>query len=144
MATLTGSVLGHIKSQSALVVPDQSGHELILAETTGTQKSSDPNWSDASLAYTSVTDIIDGKGTRPGYYVNTRSDGDRDWGTFEGRITTVNNMRMVDGAYQNTGGTGKFRGLSGSGTFKSRSTSPRNVEVTCTGTYHLAASKAAS
>ena len=144
MATLTGSVLGHVKLQSVLRISDHPSHELILAETLGTQKASDPNWNDASLTYASITDIMDGNGTQRGYYVNTRADGDRDWGSFEGRVTTVNNMLMVDGTYQNTGGTGRFRGMNGNGTFKARATSPTTVEVAYHGTYHLAAAKAAS
>ena len=144
MATLTGSVLAHTKSQSAIFLSDHPSHELLLAETAGTQKASDSNWNEASLTYASVTDLMDGSGTQRGYYINTRADGDRDWGTFEGRVTTVNNMLMVDGTYQNTGGTGKFRGMHGNGTFKARQTSPRTVEVAYHGIYHLAAMKAAS
>jgi hypothetical protein len=139
MANLSGSFSGHIKSQSAIVVPDQSGHDLVLGEVVGTQKSADPNWNNASLTYAATTDLIDGKGTQRGYFLNTRADGDRDWGTFEGRVTTVNGLLTVEGTYQETGGTGKFKGITGNGTFKTRMTSPRDVEATYQGTYQLVA-----
>jgi hypothetical protein len=142
MANLTGSFSGHIKSQSAIAVPDQSGHDLSLAEVVGTQKTTDPNWNNASLTYVGTTDLIDGKGTQRGFYVNTRSDGDREWGTFEGRVTTVNGLPVVEGSYQNSGGTGRFKGLIASGTFKTRMTSPHDVEGTYQGTYQLATAKA--
>jgi hypothetical protein len=142
MANLTGSFSGHIKSQSAIAVPDQSGHDLSLAEVAGTQKSPDANWNNASLTYSGITDIIDGEGTQRGYFLNTRADGDRDWGTFEGRVTTLNGLLTVEGTYQETGGTGKFKGLTGNGTFKTRMTSPRDVEATYQGTYQLATAKA--
>jgi hypothetical protein len=143
MATLNGSFSGIVKSQSVIAVPGPSGHDLSLAEINGTQKSSDPNWNNASLTYCGITDIVDGKGTQRGYFQNSRADGDRDWGTFEGRVTTVNGMLMVEGTYQTTGGTGKFKGITGNGTFNTRMTSPTNVEATHQGTYELVAAKAA-
>jgi hypothetical protein len=139
MTNLTGSFSGHLKSQSAVVVPDQSGHDLSLAEVVGTQKSADPNWNNASITYVATTDLVDGKGTQRGYFLNTRADGDRDWGTFEGRVTTVNGLLTVEGTYQETGGTGKFKAITGNGTFKTRMTSPRDVEATYQGTYQLVA-----
>ncbi len=142
MATLNGTFSGSIKLQSAIAVPDQSGHDLSLAEIVGTQKSSDPNWNNASLTYWGITDVIDGKGTQHGYYVNSRADGDRDCGTFEGKVTTVRGELTVEGTYRITGGTGKFTGITGNGTFTTRMTSPRDVEATHQGTYELAAAKA--
>jgi hypothetical protein len=139
MTNLTGSFSGHIKSQSAIAVPDQSGHDVSLAEVTGTQKTSDANWNNANLTYVGTTDVTDGKGTQRGFYVNTRADGDREWGTFEGRVTTVNGLPTVEGTYQNSGGTGRFKGMTANGTFKTRMTSPRDVEATYQGTYQLAA-----
>lgn len=142
MPTLTGSFSGHFKSQSVIAVPDQSGHEVSLAEVVGTQETSDPNWNNASLTYVGTTDMIDGNGTQRGFYINTRADGDREWGTFEGRVTTVNGLPTVEGTYQNAGGTGRFSGMTANGTFKTRMTSPRDVEGTYQGTYQLAAAKA--
>ena len=142
MANLSGSFTGHIRSQSALAVPDQPGHDIVLAEVAGTQKSADPNWNNASLTYVATSDLVDGKGTQHGYFVNTHVDGDRDWGTFEGKVSTVNGLLTVEGTYQETGGTGKFKGITGKGTFKTRMTSPRDVEASYQGTYQLAAAKA--
>ena len=142
MANLAGSIAAHVKSQSVIAVPDQPGHDLSLAEVTGTHKTSDANWNNAILTYVGTTDLIDGKGTQHGFYVNTRPDGDREWGTFEARVTTVNGLPNAEGSYQVVGGTGRFKGMSGKGTFNTRMTSPRDVEGTYQGTYQLAAAKA--
>ncbi len=142
MTNISGSFSGHIKSQSAIAVPDQSDHDLSLAEVVGAQKTSDPNWNNASLTYVATIDILDGNGTQRGFYVNTRADGDREWGTFEGRVTTVNGMPTVEGTYQNTAGTGRFKGITANGTFKTRMTSPHDVECSYEGTYQLAAAAA--
>jgi hypothetical protein len=143
MPTLTGSFSGQITSQSAIAVPDQSGHDLSLAEVVGTQKSTDANWNDASLTYVGTTDVVDGKGTQRGFYSNTLPDGNREWGTFEGRVTTVNGVPTVEGTYKNSGGTGRFKGMTANGTFKTRMTSPRDVEGSYEGSYQLAVAKAA-
>jgi hypothetical protein len=143
MATLNGTFSGGIKSQSAITVPDQSGHDLSLAEITGTQKTSDPNWNNANINYWGITDVIDGKGTQRGYFVNTHTDGDTDCGTFEGKVSTAGGQFVVEGTYQYTGGTGRYKGMTGAGTFQTRVTSPRTVEATHQGTYQLAAAAAA-
>jgi hypothetical protein len=142
MPTITGSFSGNVKLQTAIAVPDQSGHDLSLAEIGGTQKSSDANWNNATIHYWGITDLIEGQGTQRGYFVNNRGGGDRDWGTFEGKVAMSGGQITVEGTYQNTDGSGKFKGLSGKGTFKTKMTSPKDVEATWQGTYELAASKA--
>jgi len=48
----------------------------------------------------------------------------------------------VEGTWQFTGGSGKFKGLTGGGKFKTRMTSPRDVVCTWEGAYELASAKA--
>ena len=47
----------------------------------------------------------------------------------------------VEGKYKFTGGNEKFKGLTGNGTFKTRMTSPRDVEATWQGAYELVSAK---
>ena len=115
MPAITGSFSGKVNMQKAVALSDQPNHELNLAEIMGTQMSSDENWNKAAITYWGTTDIVDGKGTQRGYFVNVHSEGDRDWGTFEGRVTTKGAEITVEGTYQFTGGSGKFKGLSGGG-----------------------------
>ena len=142
MPAVTGSFSGNVKLQTAIAVSDQSGHDLSLAEIGGTQKSSDANWNNATINYWGITDVIAGQGTQRGYFVNNHGEGDRDWGTFEGRVATSGGQITVEGTYQHTGWSGKFKSLSGNGTFKTKMTSPRDIEATWQGTYELAAAKA--
>lgn len=63
--------------------------------------------------------------------VNERADGSRDWGTFEGTF------RLSDG-------TGKLARASGQGTYKTRLTSPTELECRWHGRYELAVSAQAA
>ncbi|HVP49155.1 MAG TPA: hypothetical protein VMT32_21325 [Bryobacteraceae bacterium] len=142
MATVTGSFTGKVKVQTAIAASDQSNHELNLAEIRGTQKSSDENWNNAAITYWGVTDVVDGQGTQRGYFENVHTSGDRDWGTFEGTVAAKGGQITVEGRYQNNGGTGKFNGLTGNGTFKTTMSSPTDVEASWQGAYELASAKA--
>jgi hypothetical protein len=142
MPALSGSFSGSVKVQTALALSDQSNHELNLAEIGGTQKSSDEKWNNAAITYWGATDTVNGKGTQSGYFTQFHGDGDRDWGTFEGKVATSGAEITVEGTWQFTGGSGKFKGLSGGGKFKTRMTSPRDVECTWQGAYELATAKA--
>ncbi len=144
MPNLSGSFSGRAAAQPALVLHDVSNHDLNLIEVRGVQKSPDEKWNDCKITYWGTADLIAGSGTQSGYFVNDHPDGDRDFGTFEGRIVTSGAEVTLEGTWKFTGGTGKFRGLKGGGTYTGRMTSPVNVENTWEGTYEIAAkSKAA-
>jgi len=82
--------------------------------------------------------VIAGNGPQRGYFVNEHADGDRDFGTFEGRIATSGGQVTIEGAWIFTGGTGTLEGLTGGGSYRGKMTSPREVENTWEGTYELA------
>jgi hypothetical protein len=44
--------------------------------------------------------------------------------------------------FQHTGGSGKFKGITGNGTFKTKMRSPSEVQATWQGAYELATAKA--
>jgi hypothetical protein len=143
MTSLTGSVSAYFRSRSMITIPDQPGHTLMLGEAAGTQQTSDPLWNNASLTYSAVTEMMNDEGTQRGYFVNSHANGDRDWGSFEGHVTTVSGILTVEGTYQITGGSGTFSSVTGSGTFTTRLVSADQIEVNYEGTYQLAAAKAA-
>jgi hypothetical protein len=142
MPAMTGSFTGSIRQQTAVSLPDQADHELSLAEIGGTQKVTDENWNNATITYWGFTDFAGGAGTQRGYFVDNHTNGDRDWGTFEGRVAVTGGQFTVEGTFQFKGGTGKFKSLSGGGTFKTKLTSPKTVEASWQGTYELASAKA--
>ena len=142
MPAISGSFSGSVKVQTAVALSDQSNHELSLAEISGTQKSSDERWNNAAITYWGITDLVGGRGSQRGYFAHVHAKDGRDWGTFEGSITTSGAEITVEGTWQYTGGDGKFQGLTGKGTFKTKMTSPRTVEASWQGTYELATTKA--
>ncbi len=142
MPAMTGSFSGNVNLQTAISPPDLPNHQLNLAEIAGMQKCSDEKWNNATITYWGFTDLLEGKGTQRGYFVNRHAEGDRDWGTFEGRVATSGGQMTVEGTWQFTGGSGKFNGLTGGGTFKTRMSSPVEVEASWQGTYELAVARA--
>src|ERR1700730_628633 len=115
MPAITGSFSGNVNVQSALAVSDQSNHELGVAEIHCTQKSSDEKWNKAQMTYWGLTDVVDGKGSQRGYFVTVHGENGRDWGTFEGKITTRGGEIGVEGTLQFTAGSGEFKKLTGNG-----------------------------
>jgi hypothetical protein len=142
MPAITGSFSGKVMQQTALALSDQPNHELNLAEITGTQKSSDEGWNGSVITYWGTTDAVDGKGTQRGYFVNVHRDGDRDWGTFEGKVASSAGQTTAEGTFHFTGGSGKYNGVSGGGAFQTKMSSPADVAGTWHGTYELASAKA--
>lgn len=139
MPKLSGSFSAHVSAETTLFPADQPSHQVQLAEVHAIQRSDDPGWNNARITYCGVTDIVSGTGTQQGYYVNEHTDGDRDCGTFEGRITTVGGQATIEGTFTITSGTGKLKGIRGNGSFKARQVSPTEIEMNWTGTYEVAA-----
>ena len=139
MPDCSGSFSGRTSSQTTISLPDVSNHDLSLAEVRGVQKSTDQHWENAKITYWGTADLIAGNGPQHGYFVNEHADGDRDFGTFEGKIVTTEGAVTIEGSWKYTGGTGDFQGLTGGGTYKGRMTSPTEVENAWEGTYELAA-----
>jgi hypothetical protein len=142
MTSITGSFSGKITKQTAMPLNDQPNHEMGIAEVTGTQKSADPLWNNSKIQYWGVTDLLDGKGSQRGYYNNVHTDKGRDWGTFEGKVTTAGGGLTVEGTYKFTGGDGDYRGITGGGKFKTVMKSETELECSWDGTYELAKAKA--
>jgi hypothetical protein len=138
MTPFSGSFTGKAKLQANVSLSDANNHELSLMEVVGLQKSGDPKWNDARVTYWGLADLQAGNGSQRGYYVNDHADGDRDWGTFEGKITTSGGQVTLEGAWTGTGGTGKFNGLRSGGRYNGRMTSPAEVEMAWKGQYELA------
>ena len=138
MPSITGSFSGTITKQSALPVADQENHEMSIAEVGGTQKSADSLWDGSAVTYWAVTDVQGGKGTQRGYYNNVHEDKGRDWGTFEGKVTVLGGKMAVEGTYKIAGGEGEYRGLTGSGKFKTVMKSDTDIECSWEGKYTLA------
>lgn len=138
MPSITGSFSGKITKQSAMPLTDQPNHEMSIAEVSGTQKSADLLWNNSNITYWGVTDLLDGKGSQRGYFNNVHPDGGRDFGTFEGQVIAAGGAMTVEGTYKFAGGDGEYRGLTGSGKFKTVMKSETELEASWEGNYELA------
>ncbi len=125
---------------NVVTLSDVSHHELQTVEIAGPQSSTDENWNGAKVTYWGVTDVVMGNGTQRGYYLNERPDGSRDWGAFEGKVTTSEGQTIVEGTWQSTDGTGRFAGVRAEGRYTTRLMSLMEVQCTWQGRYELAAS----
>lgn len=143
MSAFSGSFVGEARLQTTVSLFDIPNHELNLIEVRGLQKSTDPGWHGSTVTYWGLADLQAGSGSQRGYYVNERADGDRDWGTFEGKITASGEQVTLEGTWTFAGATGKFNGISGGGSYRGRMTSPGEVEMEWRGEYQLAGAKAA-
>ena len=139
MPNFSGSFSGRATSQTTIALEDIPNHDLNLLEVRGIQKTSDVNWKDAKITYWGTADLVDGNGPQRGYFVDVHANGDRDIGTFEGKVKTAGGQVTIEGTWKYSDGTGQFKGLTGGGTYKGRMTSPTEVENTWEGTYQLAA-----
>jgi hypothetical protein len=144
MPAFSGSFTGKITSQSLFVLGDQPNHTLGLGELNGIQKSADEKWNNSAIRYWATTEITDTRGIQRGYFVNDHGATGVDRGSFEGNVSIAGGQITVEGTWKYSGGTGSFGGITGGGTFKTKLTSPTDVEATWQGTYELAAARAAS
>jgi hypothetical protein len=142
MPNISGSFSGTANSQTVFLLRDAPDHQLSLGEITGVQESPDPQWQGSKLRYWCTTDLLSGQGTQRGYYVNDHANGDRDWGTFEGKVTTAGVEVTLEGTFTFSGGTGTLSGITGGGTYVGQMTSPVAVKMTWEGTYELRSAKA--
>jgi len=137
MPNFSGSFAGKANSQMTAVISDVPNHELGLVTISGPQIVSDPLWNGATVSYWGMADLIDGSGPQTGYFLNTLPNGDVNHGTFEARVTTASGATTLAGTWKFSGGTGAFARISGGGNFKSKLTSPTEVECNWDGAYQL-------
>ncbi len=64
-------------------------------------------------------DSIKGTGTHQGYLAKTWSDGATYTTSFEGRSKQAGKLRLSEGTWMLLGGTGRFEGVKGEGTYSS-------------------------
>ncbi len=142
MPSISGSFSGEVTKQSGMTLADQPNHELGIAEVNGTQNSPDPLWNNSKITYWGINDLRDGKGTQTGYFNNIHPDQGRDYGTFESKVTADAGVMTVEGTFKFTGGDGKYRGITGGGTFRTVAKSETEVDATWNGSYELAQAQA--
>ncbi len=139
MPNFTGKLKGNSTVQTIVSLEDTPGHQLLLRAGNADHSCSDPLFDGTRQSSWSTADLINGNGHEHGYFVNQHANGDRETGTYEGKVSTVNNQISFEGTWKYTHGTGQFAGISGHGKFTGRMTSPNDSEVSFEGSYQLKA-----
>ena len=107
---------------------DDPKHEVVvLLIRRDTTTSPDPDWNETEQIVYQQSDEVEGTGTHRGYYRRLHKNGETDYGPYEGtHKTTVKEdgswETTWEGTYKVIGGTGKFKNIKGSGTFRGKAT----------------------
>jgi hypothetical protein len=118
---------------SQTVVPlgpgDDPKHKLVVLEIRrDTTSSSDPDLNETEHMVYEQRDEVAGTGTHRGYFINLLKNGDTEYGTYEGTFKTTFKedgswvTTTWEGTYKESGGTGKFKNIKGSGTYRGKAT----------------------
>ncbi len=139
MPNFTGNLKGKTVAMTCVALNDTPEHQLMLQHSVATQRCSDTLFDSVKCTSWSTADLIRGDGQERGHFMNEHANGDRDGGTYECKVSTVNGQITMEGTWKYTHGTGQFNGLTGNGTFKGRIISPTETEISFEGSYQLKA-----
>ncbi len=130
---------GAVLSETKMLPGDDPKHELTLARRLDVQR--DDLVGDAQVSVLAISDLVAGNGANRGYRAVTAADGDKTFAGYEG--TTKTAMKAggppdvtFEGKWWFIGGTGKFSGLTGSGTYRGQLT-PAGVTYEYEGQYEI-------
>jgi hypothetical protein len=122
-------------------IPDAPGHLLIVAEARGSNRNTGPSdfMSGAQASALETLDLVQGSGSTQGYVVQAK-DADSVFVGIKGRVTTTMSPQgspstTFEGNWVFLRGTGQYRGIKGSGTFRGRFTSQTEYTVDWKGEY---------
>jgi hypothetical protein len=112
---------------------DDPKHVLSQTVREDSISSSDPDWSDMEAVVYEQSDYIAGTGSHKGYLIVRHKGGEESYLKYQGsdKFSAQDNGSWEvssDGEIQIVGGTGKFKDLRGSGTYKGKTT-PKGSQV---------------
>lgn len=124
---------GKTVTKSVHTVDADLKHEIAQVVALGHPKFSDPDFKVKEEWSYVQSDTIDGTGTDGGYFVEIHEDGSQTYGTFQSTSKTITLpdgswQASFEGTYRYTGGSGKYKNIKGSGTFKGKSSSQDPVD----------------
>ncbi len=116
-----------ITAETKMYPGDHPAHEITLTTALYLDSSEDPNFDNSRVQHVNMSDYTAGSGVHWGHRKVNHPDGDIAFGVYEGTTTTTLDSEGVPhttfkGKWEFTGGTGKFAGASGSGTYSGRIT----------------------
>ena len=120
---------------------DKPEHEVTLINLRAVDNSADPDFNNVQVNEILVSDYTAGTGRDWGHRAGTHPDGDKMYMSFEGTAKTVikpdgSPDTTFEGKWWYTGGTGKFKGITGDGTYKGKATA-EGITYTWEGEYEI-------
>ena len=116
---------GPVLSLTKMSPGDDPKHEVSLIRRLDKDVCSDADFGALDVDTLNVSDYKQGNGTQKGYRTFTHASGDKIFSAYEGetgaeRTPEGKTEYIFKGKWWYTGGTGKFQGITGSGTYKGR------------------------
>lgn len=117
-------------------ISDHPGHMLMLTQAKCTwSKPLDVDGVQSKDGEDSgVNDMHGMAGTGHGYYIDTMANGDKTFVRWQGKQSADG---AAEGTWKYVGGTGKFKGLKGGGTYKGKGQQDGSVDFDVEGEYTL-------
>jgi hypothetical protein len=125
--TASGKVVG-LLSETKMLPGDKQGHEVTMVRRMDTITYSDPIFGSGQAVVLAISDYVVGSGgPHRGYFAIKHPSGDSTFTAYEGASKATPKQTgppdiTFEGKWQYTGGTGRFEGISGGGTYKGGST----------------------
>ena len=119
-----------------LDVGDVPDHSYVIAQGTCTATASDSGFSEKTLGYTEFREIWKAFYNLHGRVNVTMDNGDMVYYTYEGSAST-DNTKPYSQKWKLLSGTGKYKGIKGSGACSGKFNTDGSVEIGCTGTYSM-------
>jgi hypothetical protein len=126
--------------EQSIPAGDKDGHTLSLAQAKCTAKGDVNGAAPTGGVYAENRDSTGTHSRGWGVYVETFDSGDKVFYDYQTNVTMkADKTASGTNKYQITGGTGKMKGIKGSGTCKLTGTADGGTEYDCTGEYTIAA-----
>jgi hypothetical protein len=123
---------------------DQIGHLFTLASGKCATKGEVGGAASKEGVFSEYGEVSGDHSKVSGVFVETFDSGDKIFYTYQATGTMKDSaFQSGENKYQITGGTGKMKGIKGSGTCKTTGTADGGLEYTCTGKYTIAGGAAA-
>lgn len=123
-----GGKVGPPLVETKMVPLENPSQTVTMVQRVEPNHSNIPGCESMQVTTVAITEAVAGTGTVKGYRTSLCRDGDKTYATYDGTLKTVPRQGgppeiTVRGAWQYTGGTGRYEGIVGGGTYKGQLTS---------------------
>jgi hypothetical protein len=117
-------------------VGDVPGHSYLIAQGTCNATASDSGFAEKAGGWTEFQEIWKASITYHGRENMAMDNGDKVYETYEGSVST-DLTKPFSNKWKILSGTGKYKGIKGSGTCSGKFNADGSIDLECTGTYSL-------